>query len=455
MAEPDRCYICLGNNGEAPPLARPDDSSELIQICDCSLRAHKRCLTDWATDVEYRSRDDTPSVPANRNRDFTIGVPVAMLNVGNKSYRLTQTKVKCPQCGTPLYFMFNPSRLLSFYGLIYSGVKELSRFSAITAFSSATGFALFVSIGGVFISGGLQMFLAIAPESVLTKLLDFKSRSLDQELRSDGVGLKQLFLMGSFPVFLFGLRSDNPYLDVFSSIYPTIFFKGRLENLLKAGPKAYLLFTEPLKRLYWLFYSLTFNRVYYRWTRMVKPIFLADRLSIEELNEIEGENASLKKSFKETTAEENQGFFGRIYHFLFHTSAEQKALFRKKLWRETKAVLLRDFSKVFDDQSLFVKVFTTVLWPFLGAKLGKVLLRVVKINSFCNKYGSTPDESMYIANLLGSVAVVLIKDLLKLYVAWHRVNQLMDLSVVEHRPVRPTFTSREYLSQFERALQLI
>lgn len=437
MAEPDRCYICLGSGDETPPLARPSDSSELIQVCPCSLRAHRRCLTDWASDMEYRSRDDPPSeytafLGNGNTNEFSIGVPVGILSAGFRGkFHIMQTKVRCPQCATPLFVVIKPSRLLTLQNLIKSTSRELSKTAALAVFGSAAVFALSVSVVGIFVSTGSQMFLSIAPESVLTNLLDLKSRKIDIALRSEEVGVRQLFLLGSFPMFLFGLRSDNTYLDLFSSAYPTFFFNNIFQSFLKSGPKVYLFFTEPLKRLYWLTYSLTFNRLYYRWTRLVKPIFLADRLSLEELSAIEEENNDLKYFKAKKDEREPQNLFKRCYSYLFKSSEEEKALWRKRAWRETKAILLRDYGTVFDDRSFFTKALTTILWPFLGAKLGKLLLRVVKVNELCNRCASTPDEATYVANLLGSVLIVLIKDLFKLYIAWSKVKQLMNITVVQ------------------------
>lgn len=429
--DPDRCFICLGDDGEAPPLARPHDSSKLVRVCPCSLRAHHRCLTDWAADTEYRTREEGGPFSGAWDTGRMVGVTVPLMGrSGTAVYKFIETKIRCPQCGAPVVVYIKPSRLLSLYGLIYSYTKEMSKASAIAIVGSAAGFALIVSVGGIFVSGGLQMFLSITPESVLSKLLDFKSKSLDQELKSNAIDFKQLFLIGSFPVFLFGLRSDLSYLDLFSTLYPIMFFNGTVKNFTNAGPKAYLLFTEPLKRLYWFFYSLTFNRVYYRWTREVKPIFLANYLSSEDLNEIEEENKALY-SLKENSHEAKGGFFKRFFSNFFGESTEEKAIYRKKLWRDTKAILTRDFTGVFHSKSIYVKICTTILWPYLGGLLGKLLLKVVKINEFCNTYGSTPDESLYIANLLGGAAVVLVKDLIKLYIGRQKLNSFQNLGLVE------------------------
>jgi len=440
MSEPDRCYICLGSGNEPPPLARSSDSSELIQVCKCSLRAHRRCLTDWASDMEYRSRDEPPSEyttflgTGENNGQFTVGIPFGVGGTNPRAkYRIMQTKVKCPQCGTPLFVAIKPSKLLNLHNILRTATRDLTATGAMAVFGSAGVFALSVSVIGIFVSGGLQMFLSLAPESVLTKLLGLKSRNMDKALRGEEVGFKQLFLLGSFPMFLFGLRSENAYMDLFSSIYPTLFFNDGLKNFLNAGPKAFLLFAEPLKRIYWLTYSLTFNKIYYNWTRLVKPIFLADRLSAEELEEIEEENKD-SKWFKLEKTEKPKTVFQRLRHYLFNRSPEDKALERRRLWRDLKAVLLRDYTSVFDGNSFFTKLFTTMVWPFLGAGVGKYLVKIAKINSLCNHYASTPDEATYISNLLGSLVVVLLKDLIKLFIAWNKVNQLLDINVVEHQP---------------------
>lgn len=429
----DRCYICLGTGDERPPLARPLDSSKLVQMCQCSLRAHARCLTDWASDLEYRARDD-PQLDNNGGAmaspadGFRLGVPVAVIKDGAfKKHHIMKTRVKCPQCGVYLFIDIKPSRLLSLHNLIKGVSREITKTGLMAVVGSSIACSLAISVVGIFVSGGLQLFLSIAPESVLTKLLDFKSGRINVALSNEEVGSRQLFLLGSFPIFLYGLRSENAYLDLFSSVYPTFFFPNLVKGFSNSGPKIFLLFSEPLKRIYSLFYTMTFNRLYYSWTKLVKPIYLADRLSLEELETFERESQD-KITLKENS--KSQNIFQRLYSCLFGTSDEERAAIRKRLWTETKAIFSRDYSTVFHKRSRFMSILTTILWPILGAKLGKLLLKVVKINTFCNKYSSTPDEATYIANLMGSVLLVLVKDLFNLYIAWLNVKQLLEVSVV-------------------------
>ncbi|CCH42895.1 hypothetical protein BN7_2441 [Wickerhamomyces ciferrii] len=445
----ERCYICLGTSQDSPPLSTSRDSKKLIRVCPCSLRAHKRCLIDWISDFEFnklRDSDDLTNMvnQGNNQGGYRFGVPLG--NIGSSRYQVIQNQIKCPQCSTPLILFMKPSKILSLHGLIKAGLSDFSKTGTLAILGSAGVFTVSVTALGILVSLGLKMFSWLAPDSVLTKLLGFKNKSIDKAFKNEEVGGRQLGLIGGFPVFLWGLRSSNLYMDIFATLYPTLLFKNpeEIQNLNWKNPKLYLLLSQPLKRLYNLGFSLTFNKIYYNWTRFIKPIFLADRISLEELNEIEEENSELnelkdlkflKNQNSSNPATQNLNFIQKLYNKIFGSSPKERSIIQKKRIRDLKSILTRDYSQVFQKQkSISLKILTTIIWPLISSKISLILLQTSpSYNEFINNFsGGTPDDATYLSNLLISLSLVLIKDFYNLFIAYKEVKFLSGLGVVEH-----------------------
>lgn len=433
--EQDRCWICLGNDGDAPPMSRPTDSRHLIKVCSCSLSVHKRCLLDWATDIDSRSRfsDNAPTLVeqddvvhlAIHAEDYAA---VVGLRATNGASIYTGRDLQCPQCKRQILLQMKPSSILSLKRLVMTVGQSLASTTAtavigssVVASIAASGFSLLASIG-------YKMWDVLAGTPLLLKMMNVKERSFDTALQNDSLTVKHLLTIAGLPLFVHSIRSDSLIARLISSGYPFLFFNGRFK-----GPTFFLVFFRLAKYIYTIIFQLTLNRFYYRWLAQTKPCFIADRLSLSELEQMEQENQMrLELESNREDCDSGKPWYRRIWSWLFpYHTAEERTIIEHIRTREFEAIASRNYANLFNKESFFWRFGCSCFWPYLGSIVGKLLSNYTSINSQILPFIETPAEGAYACNLIGMCVVAIVRDVMLLYFAWKEVQQYNNLDVTD------------------------
>lgn len=434
----DRCWICLGTDGEIPPLGDPSESKELVSPCGCSLRVHQKCLLDWTASVAMKSTQDGDfRLKRCNNPEFIVrdetGSHVITLRptTGLKIY--TNEELRCPQCKTLYKLTCKPSLMLRFSNLVQYFSKTVGSYVIWSTAGSVIAGSVMVSIYSLLSSLGFKLIQRVAPMSVVMKLLNINERNLDNALLNNKVGFKHLSLMSGFPIFLLSLRSDNRVSTMIRNLYPLFYFN----NILEYKPKDvrnFLVLSEPIYQIYKYFFKLTFNRFHYRLLIGINTCFLGNKFPVEEIEQIDQENQEfLELEYKRNQENANSSLINKIKNYLFpNYSKEERDILRKRHRRETESILKNDYSNLID-KSKIITLITTFLWPLSGEVIGKLLVKIKFVQQFSNNFTNTPDESTYLINLFGCCLAVLIKDLFNLYVAWKYCKQYKDIHILDSR----------------------
>lgn len=435
----DRCWICLENEGDWPPMARPGESRELIQVCNCSLKVHKRCLLSWVAELEKKHRNDADvqGAAAPRDNRVLVGIrrnPVLISVLEIKSpigAKLTASDYAfCPQCRRQIVLSKKPSWILGLDSMLRSALNTTAQCFALIVIPSAALSVVAVTVFCMLASAGTAMWRAVAPESVITTIMGVKERSLQAALDSNSFHARHLWLLSGFPVFLYTMYSGSPFAMTWRVLYPASF--GLVMPNGVVNPRHYLWFFKVASTFYDLFFQFTFNRLYYRFAQVVSPS-MGGLISPQDLENLEDEEISVCEIRQRLYDEASRlPWYKKVWSWVFPSyTAEDRAALGRRSWREYKSCLQSDFSKLFNDESCFVRAAAISLWPYAGSTVGTLLERFTPINHYLAKIVHTPDEGTYACNLVGMALVALGKDLLQLFLAWKQTKYHQDLDIVD------------------------
>jgi hypothetical protein len=361
-----------------------------------------------------------------------VGVSVVGLGPYAGSKLLTSDSAVCPQCKRQIIISKRPSSLLKLASLIKSSMSNGTKSIGGIAVASAVGASVSITIFCMFVSTGLAIWKAIAPESVIMTILGIKQGSFESALNSNAINLRHLSLLAGFPVFLFSMRCSNVIAQIFELIYPAFFGMTFVMN--DFTPPKYIWLFRIGKYFYEGLYKLTFNRVYYRLAKRVAPSFfgLLDSVTAEDIQEDEPSICEINQRVHDEIV--GLSWYKRLWYWCFppHTK-EESIIMRRSSSRERKLCWKIDFSYCFNDSSFFWKLITTLLWPTVGNIFGSLLGQFTPINAYLADYVNTPDEGTYARNLVGMALVAVIKDCAKLYLAWTLTRQRLSIDIVDNK----------------------
>lgn len=209
----------------------------------------------------------------------------------------------------------------------------------------------------------------------------------------------------------------------------------------------------PLRWVYDILFRLTINRRHLDLTTAIRPRDVANTLSeaqLSRLEELDNQLGRLHFEFRARTKRATQkpkGTYSRLFHHI-RTKLRLASLLlsddfvltyaKLKLmtwYYKSKACLQNDYSTTLLYQLAVITCVTTVLWPFLGSDLGKlVFLIILRAEAFD---GVSKDRLVFLSNLVGMAGVAVIKDFFNLYLSAQKARQLSDLSVVYHAATSP------------------
>ncbi|QPG76312.1 hypothetical protein FOA43_003698 [Brettanomyces nanus] len=448
--DPSRCYICLCNKGERAPYCSRRESDDFIRPCKCSLVAHRKCFLSWVSSLaipKVIGRDDSEN-----NR---FGIPMPFTSTPNPSasayhcsiFRLfTGTLspaydkmcvfVDCPQCRRQICLATKNSLILNFRRFceqIVDNVGSAALVSGVitTACVSLMASALF-SLG----VAGQDILEVMAKPSVQLGLYGTKhfpsisiSDALDKSLISPQrfvsvtcfVPLYTMYMNSALP---FGIQTDMMLIMLSYSLF------NDPDGLVDTIPCRILRRLAFMKVGFKALYNITLNRAYYRWHKTIQPCFFADKMSAADLQRIEAE-------IEQDTERENQEEAAEIkdatYPFalrMFRKTGRFLSSMAHDWWREMILCYTVDFSRMFGSSSLYRRVLSTFLLPRVGVFVSTNLLVLVPgINGFLSKFSDTPDESLFLRNILGCVTVAFGRELLSFSLNYFRYRQFQSIDV--------------------------
>ena len=209
----------------------------------------------------------------------------------------------------------------------------------------------------------------------------------------------------------------------------------------------------PIRWGYDLFHRLTFNRAYFNLTMKSRPRAIANSLGASEVERLEELNGELneyrshhnktyqaidKQVSHESTSKIASCNIPVISALYKHIKKNIRYIYelRKSWWpyyrlcvktnfQFTLASLKHDYSFSLSSPSVIFKTITTILWPLASSKVGLLVLpllsRVSKLEHL------SLDRKVLIANIAGLVIVALGKEIINLYIAHRRVQQMQQI----------------------------
>ena len=209
----------------------------------------------------------------------------------------------------------------------------------------------------------------------------------------------------------------------------------------------------PIRWGYDLFHRLTFNRAYFNLTMKSRPRAIANSLGASEVERLEELNGELNE-YKSLHHKTYQAIDKQVSHestskiascnipvisaLYKHIKKNIRYIYelRKSWWpyyrlcvktnlQFTLASLKHDYSFSLSSPSVIFKTITTILWPLASSKVGLLVLpllsRVSKLEHL------SLDRKVLIANIAGLVIVALGKEIINLYIAHRRVQQMQQI----------------------------
>lgn len=495
MQADNRCWICLGSGDERPPLGSYRDAHDWVHPCKCSLRAHRKCLLEWVSTKGLESKEvllrDTPNIGfdsvnvldhyttlhsrrpgfqplgwlgirmdeqaphvsvdnsaarlsrafnSDEHGDVITGVTTAMMDGaeenqssgGSRSPRKFIINTLCPQCNTPILLRTNRSTTLWLTSLCSKFVDWSTKTLTEATVLGTIGGSILFSCAGFLMSWGLRVMTTIAPESTMLKLLDLSQyRTFIGAFNANKIGFRQISLLCGAPLYLLSFRYDNTILGWLRRFYPISFLKPT-DNL-HSSTKRFLLFQFPLKILYDCFVMLCLNPIYFNWIHRVKPYFISDRMSIDQMRMYEKEQSEIeyKREMRNLNSRAHSGIWCKLKSIFSWSDGDisTKVIRNRRLLM----ILRYNYTQALVETSSWEKLASAVLWPSLGKYVNVLLLmKFSSFKRFLTKNTDTSDDALYLGNLIGCCAVVLANELVHLYITWKRVQQLENLQVLEY-----------------------
>ncbi|SCU81042.1 LAME_0B05446g1_1 [Lachancea meyersii CBS 8951] len=347
-----------------------------------------------------------------------------------KSRKLVINTV-CPQCNAPILLKTSRGIIVPTSVLISKTLNWFSKTITQTTILGTVGGSLLFSFGGLLTSWGLRILTTLAPESTLLKLLDLQTASsLYQAFQKNQIGIRQIMLLGLAPIYLLSFRFENRFMSWPKRLYPLLFLKPG--EALGMNVKRFLLLQYPASVLNDSFKALVYNPIYFSWVHRVKPYFVCDRMSLQQLKLYEAEQQYLETQRDlEERNHNSQGILAKMLN-PFRSGTEEpiaQGISARRLTMLTRF----DYSQALIETTFWEKIGSTILWPAAGKLIhDAVLSKSAWFKSFLSQCTSTPNDGLYLGNLIGCCAVVLLKDLVHFFITWRRVRQLESMEVMEY-----------------------
>lgn len=443
-----KCYICLCERGEDAPYCNEKESQDFIKPCKCSLVAHRKCFLSWVSSLTIPKVVGT----ANERNIFGIQFPLAGPLGAASAYHASIFElftgaphtggdkmcvfVDCPQCRRRICLSTPNSSILNFRRFIEQFVDNLGSAALLSGGLSAVCMGL---IGGALLSMGMAGQVAmdtLASPSVqlgLYGVSGYPKSSVNDALESGLIPPHKFVSVTCFmPVFLMWLNSALPYgahTDFVCSIMAYSMFSdptGAVDTVPCQLMRQCVLVKTGARILY----NLGLNRIYYHWHKNIQPCFFAQNLSADDLQRIEDEiEGDMERENKEEMERANDTQYSWPVRFLRKTVRKVGSMFGS-LGRQLLICNRLDFSSMFDSNSWFRRIFFTSLLPKAGELVSTHLLsRVAGLDGHMMQWVNTPNEEVFLRNIVGCVIVMLAREVISFGLNYIRYRQLTKIDV--------------------------
>ncbi|SCU99076.1 LAFA_0G21858g1_1 [Lachancea sp. 'fantastica'] len=368
---------------------------------------------------------------------------------GNWSLRNSRRLVintVCPQCNAPILLKTNSGIVVPTSVLVSKTLNWVAKTVTQTTILGTVGGALLFSCGGLLTSWGIRILTTLAPESTLLKLLDLPhASSLYQAFQKNQVGFRQIVLMGLTPIYLLSFRFENRFTSWPKRLYPLLFLKPG--ESLELNVKRFLLFQYPLSILNDAFKALVYNPIYFSWAHRVKPYFVCDRISLQQLRLYEAEQHYLEsRNDLQEDHDDSRGILSKLLNTF--RSPDREPIAQGINVRRFAMLTRFDYSQALIETSFWEKIGTVMLWPAAGKLIHEVFLsKSYWFKRIVSQLTSTPNDGLYLGNLLGCCVSVLLKDLAHFLITWRRVKQLQNMEVMEYMSPEWEYTLNRKMGQ--------
>ncbi|OWB82256.1 hypothetical protein B5S33_g880 [[Candida] boidinii] len=415
-----------------------------------------------------------PSTPSSSNsRNHSILRNSSTLN--NTYY-----SVNCPQCKRSIYIKSKTSAILEFISNLRKTTENGFKTAMLATLISGVTVSLSILALGSLMSLNSAIINTVAPVSVQKELfkledwyyqreisVDEFTRRLEESSRNSNSifnNLKSTIVFTFTPFFLFNLRYNS-----FNFENKKIFKLNNLISLIDLLIQLRLIFDPNLnksrkllvfaclsKYLYKFIFNLTFNKIHYNLNKSVQTTYIADRLTTEEMDNIDRENQKefdvqqerikeikeLNKLIKDLKASNNNS--NNSNHLIDLITLNIKLILKKtvppyevikikfkRFIREAILCFRYDYSKTLIKNSKILYIITTLSWPILGEFFAtKFLKNFKKLSEFLNQYVvNTPDQQTFAKNLIGCFAVSVLKDFVNLFITIQQVKAFKNLDI--------------------------
>lgn len=439
----DRCWICLGGDGDWPPLASPGDSKKLIQICSCSLRVHKTCLLNYVKERELeigkeRNPFNLPCMSYFQGKRKPGGVEVLSVRPRPGTMLLADEEILCPQCGSPVTLVAKtPSQLLSKSNLVRSYARDIFSKAVYGGLVCGAAFSSSTAVLTMSTCAGVALWSAIAPTPTLMKILEIPFKHVGNTIVSTATELtsSQLSVFATFPAYLYTFISEtNPVLDTFHILCLTALGVPHLNAAGYLSPKYYPQLFSGAYFIYKWIYKFTLNKAYYKMVRKTVPHFFLSLLEEfhqgeEEFVEEETRICEIKQRIFDVMSE--LPWYKRIWCYVFppYTAAERRIV-NAHTKRVNNYCLCVDFTNAFHERIPMFRILNVVLWPLSGAVVGACLAKVVPMNALSHVI-ETPEDIVYALNIVGMGIVGIANDLWGVYNAKLKYHMTFDMDILD------------------------
>lgn len=246
--------------------------------------------------------------------------------------------------------------------------------------------------------------------------------------------------------YILSISNHRLVRAVYANIKAAVFLQ-KMPGITWSDPAIMIGSLIPARWLYDVIFRLTFNRAHFNLAEAASPRNIANSLSEQQmaaLETLERRKEALDMRLRATkrvctkSGGVRDHFWGQL-RWLKTLISEglllKSAYVRARLWcLKLAACLKNDYSSLFLPHSATVQSVTTVLWPFVAADLGKLVLQWVlrKIPLF---KPLPSDKLLLLANLAGLFAVALAKDTFSVYISSKKARRLYDIKILTARAV--------------------
>mgnify|MGYP003365419771 CR=1 FL=1 len=444
-----RCFICLCSKGERAPYCSKRESDDFIKPCKCSFIAHRKCFLSWVSSITIPK-----VIGADPDRN-TFGIPVPFARSTNPQaftfhcsvfelltgrFSLSSDKlcvlVDCPQCRRRICLSTKNSWLLNFRRFGEQVIDSLGSAALLSGAISTACLSILASAMFTLGTLGQDTLNVLAKPSVQLGIYGVRrfpslsiSDALDNGLISSqryasitcALPIYTLYLASSFP---FGYQADF----VFSVLVYSLFSDP--EGVPDTIPRKILRNLTVARALAKALYNITLNKLYYYWHKEIQPCFFTDRLSQDDLIRIEHD---IEEDNEQLSRDEVSAMKDSKYPFIFRILRRSSRYLTRSLrtwWRELFICSKVDFSAMFGSSSLYRRVLVSLLLPRGGKYISDHLLILIPgINAFLNRFTDTPDENLFLRNIVGCAVANLISTMLSFGLNYFRYRQLHHIDV--------------------------